>query len=285
MDRLFPALKPRNSIWVHGHRGSAATHPENSFHAIEEALKAGADFFEVDVHLTEDDVAVIFHDKTVNGRVCRNMAGERVSIPIPVRDLKVADLDQYDCGQAASRDFPNRVLFPNTKIPTLEAVLHWMQAEAPALGINIEVKVPQSESLPIHPEAIADRVVTLIRQYDLVHRAQFQSFNSSVLRTARQLCPELAISLLCHNSRHFVQRALGIGASAVGPYYKLLNAEKVQECHRSGLLVVPYTVNEEEDWRELLNWGVDGIITDYPRKLVSFLKQYNKENAFKRTAT
>src|SRR5687768_6511398 len=100
-------IRQKNRIGVHGHRGSRGTHPENTFAGFREALAAGADFFELDLHLSADDVPIVFHDPVVTERVCK------IETPTPVRLLKAKDLREIECGSGE-------------KIPTFEAVLKWV---------------------------------------------------------------------------------------------------------------------------------------------------------------
>jgi glycerophosphoryl diester phosphodiesterase len=57
------------------------------------------------------------------------------------------------------------------------------------------------------------------------------------------------------------------------PDFHFLDALQVRQAHADGLRVVPWTVNRPEDWQQLLDWGVDGITTDYPDRLAAFLCQ------------
>jgi glycerophosphoryl diester phosphodiesterase len=56
------------------------------------------------------------------------------------------------------------------------------------------------------------------------------------------------------------------------PDFEYLDEEQLRQCHAAGIRVVPWTVNDSDDWRRLLDWGVDGITTDYPDQLAAFLR-------------
>ena len=142
LRKAFVGLTMKNMVWVHGHRGSASTHPENTIPSFREAFEAGADFFELDTQLTEDDIPVVFHDSDLSARVCTDKQGNPVEETIPIRLMKFKDLSKYECGRVASPQFPRRKCLPGTPIPSLEQVLAWMRDRTFYFGINIEIKMP-----------------------------------------------------------------------------------------------------------------------------------------------
>lgn len=263
-------VKIRNSqrVAIHGHRGSRGTHPENTMASFEEALLSGADYFEVDLHLTLDDVPVVYHDPCLTDRLCRDAAGELLKQPIALRSLPLSALSQFDCGNVPQVKFPQQKLVPGSKIPTLEGVFQWMCESAPQLGINIEIKMEATQTnLVPDPGLFASKVVELIRRFGLKNRALVQSFDFRVLREVKRQAPEIALSCLFEKVNDFIFEAKGVGAIAIGPHYELLTCEIIEAAHRVGLEVLPWTINEAQDWKKLIAMGVDGIITDYPRAL------------------
>src|SRR6476659_6998408 len=102
---------------VHGHRGSPALQPENTIPSFQEAIRGGADYIEMDVAVTLDNVMVISHDPVVNTTLCTGGEGKR-----PVHELTLAQIRQYDCGSSGSKTFPRQALVPGTRIPTLDEV-------------------------------------------------------------------------------------------------------------------------------------------------------------------
>ena len=79
----------RSKVVVHGHRGSRGTRPENTLPAFEEGARVGADFLELDVHLSKDDVPIVSHDPVISGKLCRDEHGNIVKTPTRIRDLTV----------------------------------------------------------------------------------------------------------------------------------------------------------------------------------------------------
>lgn len=248
-------------IEIHGHRGSRGTHPENIIPSFDEAFQADAAFFELDTHLSKDDVPVVFHDDVVGPRVCKGQAKR------PLRELTSEELTQIDCGSVPQAGFPGQQLCPGEKIPTLDGVLKWVASKPAPFGVNIEIKMSAGD-----PILFARKVLDLVEKYGLGKRCVIQSFDFRPLVETRRLDKSVFVSCLFERSANFVEEALRVGANAIGPHFELLERGVVVAAHARGLKVLPWTVNTEKDWRRVIDLGVDGIITDYPRKLKAFLR-------------
>jgi len=247
-------------IEIHGHRGSRGTHPENILSSFKEAFEAGADFFELDTHLSKDDIPVVFHDGEVGPRIT---AGQALR---PVRELTAAELCELDVGSVPQPSYPHQKLCPGEKIQTLEKVLEWVASTPAPFGVNIEIKMSAGD-----PVLFARKVLDLVNQFDLSRRVVIQSFDFRPLVETRRLDTKVFISCLFEKKADFVAAARTVGANAIGPLFLLLEKSIVDKAHAAGLKVLPWTVNMESDWKSLIDLGVDGLITDYPRKLKAFL--------------
>lgn len=250
-------------IEIHGHRGSRGTLPENTLPSFEEAVSAGADYFELDIQLSADDVPIVFHDPAISPKLCRE-----AKFKLPIRSLKAEEITQFDCGSVAQKDFPRQKQIPGTLIPTLEETLAWLAKASPTAGVNIEMKI---EDPSVDPVAFTKVTLALVKKYGLVSRTLFQSFDFRPLTEASKLIPALRLSCLFEDAADFAAEAARIGAGCVGPSYQLLTEKHIAACHARGIKVIPWTVNELKDWERLIGLGVDGIITDYPRDLAAFL--------------
>lgn len=265
-------------VSVHGHRGSRGTHPENTFPAFEEAVSAGVQVLELDLQLTADDVPVVTHDPDISERLCRYTSGKPLSAPIPIRSLQAADLAQFECGNVAQSRFPDQKLIAGLKIPTFDAFLQWWKTKAPRLELNVETKMSAEDAKWIpDPDIFAHKVVGLLRQYGAVEKTILQSFDFRTLQSAKKLEYGLRLSCLFDDERGFCEPTAAIGAHIASPKLTLVTASEVEQCHLKKIQVVPWTANEPGEWQELLSKGVDGIITDYPRKLVTYLSGIRAE--------
>lgn len=253
---------------VHGHRGAMALRPENTMPSFEEAIRGGADFIEMDVFPSRENVLVISHDPTINLEHCEGAGGKQV-----IHELSLAHLRQYDCGSKALKAFPRQQAVPGTRIPTLDEVLDL--ADSSKIGFNIEIKSsekwPATYTLP--PADLAKMVVDAVRRRKLEKRVFVQSFDFRVVKALRAIAPDLAVAALYGpGDRGFADIAQETGVRIVTPNYQLVTPEKLKEAHAAGVQIIPWTVDKPEDWDRLIDMGVDGIITNDPGALVAHLK-------------
>jgi glycerophosphoryl diester phosphodiesterase len=255
-------------VLVHGHRGARAIMPENTLPAFEYAIGVGVDVLELDLAVTKDNVLVVSHDPTINPVIC---SGPHAHVPI--RELTLAELRQYDCGSRKNPSYPKQKPVPGTKIPTLDEVL----ALAPRgkFEFNIETKIfRNTPQYTPSPEEFARLVLDAVRKHKLERRVILQSFDFRTLHAMKNLAPEIRLSALYEGPpKDFAAIAREAGAQIISPQYGLVTKEQVDAAHRAGLQVVPWTANTEANWKHLIAAGVDAIITDDPKELISYLKR------------
>ncbi|WP_321473825.1 glycerophosphodiester phosphodiesterase [uncultured Paludibaculum sp.] len=255
-------------ILVHGHRGARAMRPENTIPAFEYAIKAGADFLELDLAVTKDGILVVSHDPQLNPKICKAPEG-----PTIIHQLTLAQVRQWDCGSLKNPEFDTQQPVPGAKIPTFDEVL----ALAPqgTFSYNVEMKSdPKKPELSVEPAEFAKLVAAAIRKHKLEKRVVVQSFDFRTLVELRKIAPEIRISALYFGSpKSFVEISKeAANAEIVAPYLSLVKPEGVKEAHAAGLQVVPWTANKPEIWDTLIAAGVDAIITDNPAALIEHLK-------------
>jgi glycerophosphoryl diester phosphodiesterase len=254
---------------VHGHRGARALYPENTLPGFVYAIQAGADLIELDVLATADDRLVACHDPVLRRRVYSGPGGPR-----RIREMTLEQLRRWDCGTRANPRFPRQRPVPGARIPTLEEVLEL--AALGRFGFNIELKsFPRRPWLAPPPERLAALAVETIERLRLSARVMVQSFDFKVLGEVRRLAPGIRLSALSPlGARSLVSIGASAGTPIVGPYYRLVTPARVAAAHRAGLSVIPWTVNRPRAWERLIRAGVDGIITDDPGALVSYLRSF-----------
>jgi len=259
-------MAPR--ILVHGHRGARARRPENTLPAFEYAIALGVDALEMDLAVTKDNVIVISHDPTMEPPICMGPLKSAV-----IRELTLAEVRQWDCGAAPNPHFPAQQAISGTRMPTLDDVFEL--APRGAFDYNLETKsFPDKPEYTPPPEEFALLVLQKIRRYRLEQRTILQSFDFRTLVAMRKLAPEIRLSALVENdARDFVAIAAEAGnAEIVAPDFHLVTPQKVEEAHRAGLQVVPWTANAPADWDMLIQAKVDGVISDDPAELIAYLK-------------
>jgi glycerophosphoryl diester phosphodiesterase len=260
------SMAAERKVLVHGHRGARAVLPENTIPAFEHAIRAGADVVELDLAVTKDNVLVVSHDPVVNTTIC---SGPHTG---PIRQLTLAQIKELDCGAKQNPDYPKQKPVPGTRIPTLDEALELGRGNT--VWFNIETKLSRTrpEYTP-PPEEFARLVLDAIRRHKLEKRVIVQSFDFRTLHAMKKLAPEIPLAALFQgDSRDFATIAREAGAGTAAPNYKLVTKEKVEQAHKAGLKVVPWTPNLPDEWKALIEAGVDAIITDDPAALISFLK-------------
>jgi glycerophosphoryl diester phosphodiesterase len=257
-------------VLVIAHRGGAGLWPENTLYGFERAAALGVDVIETDVRATRDGELVIFHDESV---------GRTTDATGTVGSFTLAELKRLDAAYRFSPDggrtFPHRG--SGVTVPTLREVF----AALPHMRFNIEPK----QTAP----SIAAPLCRLIREYGITERVLVASFSGAALEEFRRECPEVATSAATGEVAHFLtlQRA-GLAASYSPPMQALqvpeyagglhiLTRDFVESAHARNLRVHAWTVNAEGDMRRLVETGVDGIMTDYPDRLLKLLGRHASE--------
>ena len=180
------------------------------------------------------------------------------------------------------------------RIPTLEALFDLVRhARNDTVRFNIETKLSPlepAETLP--PEAFARAVIAVVRANGMEKRTTIQSFDWRTLAVVQKEAPEIATSYLSaqqqagdtilaghaedspwtagirfrdHGSVPKMVKAAG--GRIWSPYFGDLTMESLREAKALGLTVLPWTANDRADMERLVDWGVDGIISDYPDRL------------------
>ena len=155
-----------------------------------------------------------------------------------------------------------------------------LRAKAALLRFDLELK-----RVPFHPEFIGDtfdgtspgklevKVVEAVRKANLVGRTTVRSFDHRAVMAIRLLEPGLRAAILIAETMPISPANLVRQADATiyCPDFRFLDALQIVQLHSEGIGVIPWTVNRQEDWDRLLDWGVDGITTDYPDRLAELL--------------
>jgi glycerophosphoryl diester phosphodiesterase len=247
---------------VIAHRGSSGEHPENTLVAFRAAAEAGAPYFELDVHMARDGVIVVSHDVELS-RTC--------GLDAAIRDLTLAELKRADAGwgfSASDGAFPFRGR--GIEVPALAEVF----AAFPERRYIIEVK----QSTP----SLAPALLDVIERAGMRRRVLIASEEQAPIDDMRALAPELPTGFPYHEIAAFMI-SLAPGAEPYQPRgdalqippeyqsWRLVTPESVAAANRLGVEVHVWTVNEAAEMRAMLELGVDGIITDYPARLLALL--------------
>lgn len=246
------------------HRGGAGEFPEHTLSAYAGGLAVGVDVLELDVHSTSDAELVIMHDDTVDRTT--NGSG-------PIDGMTLAQIKALDAAYTFTIDgstFPFRDM--GIEVPTPDEVF---SAHPDELYV-IEIK-PNDATL------VAPLLVAL-DAHDLRDRVVLASTNPAVLDEIRTQASDIHTSLTTSEVVAFI----GLDATTEATYeppglflqvpltlagLPVLDQQSVERAERLGMKVHPWTINDEDEMRMLLAWGVHGIMTDYPSLLESVLNE------------
>lgn len=220
------------------HRGAKAYEPENTLQAFQKALDLNSDGIELDVHVSSDGQIIVIHDETIDRTT--NEKGL-------VNSFSLSELKSF-------------LIDGKHQIPTLKEVFDLVNKKC---LINIELKGLGTPS----------KVVALIEDYISEKKWNYNhfiisSFEWNMLEETSNLNPNIPIGVLTEED---LSKALAfaekIKAKAIHPDFQLLNENNVLQMQDKGFLVLPWTVNSEEDIQKVKSYKVNGIISDNPDKI------------------
>ena len=244
------------------HRGASGTCPENTLLAFRSAADAGAEMIELDLHLSQDGEPVVIHDGTL--RRTTDLRG-------PVVGRTAAELAGVDAGFRFTTDRGRTHPFRGAGqgVPSLAEVL----SALPEVRFTLEVKTRDPR--------MDDALRAVLRDTGAEHRVLLASLMGPVLQRLRASFPGRPTSFARDEVAAFVRsggRAIPEGARAlqVPPRYglrRIVTRRFVEAAHAAGLEVHVWTVNLPPTMRALLDLGVDGIMTDFPERLLEVYRE------------
>jgi len=232
---------------VIAHRGASGSAPENTGAAIQEAARLGAEWAEVDVTISSDNVAVVFHDSDVNR--CTDGRGL-------VIQKTLAELKSLDAGSWYSPFNADERILTMTELLALANQL--------GLNLNIEIKPTigrETETVWAMKQAL--------KQVPFEHTLLLSSFNVHALYAAREFLPEYTRALNVEAiPRDWLNRLDEVGATGLHFAAEFFDEAVVRDIHEAGTPMACYTVNDFETAQKMYRAGVQAVFTDYPERLI-----------------
>ena len=231
---------------IFAHRGESWFYPENTILSFKKGILSNCDGIELDVHKTKDNKLVVIHDEKVD----RTYFGNGY-----IKDYTLKELQRLK----------NRNLLfyfnKETYIPILKEVLSLVKKSK--VFLNIEIK-----NNKIEYKNIEEDVINLIKKYNLIDKVILSSFNHKSMLKCKEICKDIKTGLLYSKPiDNIISYGKEYKTDALHPSFKIVNKEYIENAHKNNIKVNVYTVNNVSKAKELLNWNVDGIITNYPKKM------------------
>ena len=289
-----------HALDIQGHRGARGLAPENTLPAFARALAIGVTTLELDCAVTKDGVVVVSHDPAFNPDTTRGPDGKWLEKTGPaIWALTYKELQHYDVGRlnpasAYAKRWPEQRAADGTRIPRLADLFALVKKSGnETVRFNIETKIsPLAPAQTTGPEDFVRSLISAVRSAGMVERTAIQSFDWRTLQVVQKEAPEIPTVYLTvekgfmdsiqrdkpsspwtagfHVSRYggsMPRMVKAAGGAVWSPYHAETTREQVKEAQALELKVVVWTVNEPADMRRLIEWGVDGIISDYPDRL------------------
>jgi glycerophosphoryl diester phosphodiesterase len=228
-------------VKVIAHRGTGEGPLENTLTAFQTAISWGVDCIECDIRSSRNGVAVIIHDFSVE-----RLADESGK----VAEYSLSELKAMKLGSG-------------NRIPSLVEFFELVKPHKD-LDINLDVKVVGLEA----------QILQRIQEYGLVKRTLISSFIQPVLTEFHNLSDEIATALLYeYDLQNPTEVAKELGCTAINPQLHFVDSDLVHASHRKGLEINSWVINEPKEMQRFIDLGVDGIITDFPPRLLKMLNR------------
>jgi len=282
---------------IYGHRGARGVLPENTLASFRYLRETGAQGLEIDVQNAAGQVPVVVHDPFVPMQLARGPDGQWLNAPGPkICDLSLAQLQSYDVGRlnpghAYGKSYSDQQARDGERMPSLDQVLGWAAGE-PGLILNIEIKSYATRTdLSDPPTILVRSLLQTLARHRLPGKVLVSSFDWNVLDEMRQQAPDLArgyltyeqpgdhqtvfegspwmagLSLSEHDDR-LPALIAAQGGQCWCAYHRDLSEARIKQAQDLGLAVNAWTVNDPEDIARMIALGVDGLITDYPERVI-----------------
>jgi len=268
-----------SQIDIQGHRGCRGLFPENSIPAFQKALELGVTTLELDLAISKDKKVVVSHDPYMNHEITLDPQGNAILKTEEKKynhyQMTYDSIKVFDCGIKPFPKFPSQQKIKVYK-PLLEEVIDLAEGQSRnSIHYNIEIKSSPQWDGVFTPKV--DEFVTLVLQVidekAISNRVTLQSFDVRALEEIKRAAPNIVTALLVDANESITGKLaeLSFKPEIISPYFKLINADKVEKWHAKQFKIIPWTVNKEKDIKAMIACKVDGIISDYPDRVIELV--------------
>jgi len=297
-------LSKPNYIRIYGHRGARGEYPENTIEGFKHTFSLQIKAIEFDVLISKDNVPTIYHNFTLN----KDLTKDGNNNWLPTDDIKIyektfEEIKTYNVGGIDSnskygKTFSKQKTIETARIPSLKDLLELVKSSGKDIFLNLEIKSsPYKQDLIPNPSEMVKLVLKDINDYSLVDQTLISSFDWRILKEVKKQNSNILrgyLSLQQGQSKTIFEDSLWVDGKFSSlelfelpkviksldghvwcPFYRDVTKENVQQAHDLGLAVNAWTVNDEEDILRMIDYSIDGIITDYPEKVKKICQNEN----------
>lgn len=311
---LTSAAFAQQKLDVEGHRGGMGLMPENTIPAMLNGVKAGVKTLELDVIISSDGKVVVSHDPYMSAMIMRKPDGTEVTKEeekdMALYKMTYDSIRHFDAGSKPHPIYPQQLRMKTYK-PLLSDLIDSVEAyvkrnHLKPVYYNIETKSSLAGDGIYNPapEVFVKTMMAVLNKKKISDRIIIQSFDVRTLQVLHKTEPKIRLSLLAFGKMNIAAelkkqgldsadkkiklaiaafgkggfdediKKLGFTPDIYSPYYTSVDKAMVEKVHGIKVLLLPWTVDEEKDMVALGEMGVDGIISNYPDKLVKLFGSY-----------
>lgn len=274
---LFNNKLMAQDLSLQGHRGARGLYPENTTYGLLKTLQfKTVNTLEFDLSITKDHKVILSHEPWMNEDICKPISNDiedDKSYPKSIYQMTYNTVLEFDCGSKGNKAYPNQEkIFAHKPLlsNTLKEVIEYCREnklELPHLNIELKSRESWYKIYCPSPEVFTQLVQKVIIESAYPqNKIIFQSFDTEILKELKQSELNWTLSYLVDSKikPNKAIRKLGFKPSIISPNFKFINKDWVEKYHKNDILVIPWTVNRIKDMNTLLDYKVDGLISDYP---------------------
>lgn len=282
------AASAQQKLDVQGHRGGRALMPENSIPAMIHAIDLGVKTLELDCVISKDGKVVVSHDTYMAADFMRKPDGSDITKAeekaLLIYTMPYDSVRKYDGGSKPHPQFADQKKMKTYKpllAEMIDSVERYIKLKhLKPVFYNLEIKSAPARDGVEHPDPqqFVKLVMDVLNDKKIAKRVTIQSFDIRPLQVLHKDYPKQVLSYLIANKGSFEDnmKKLGFTPQIISPYYTLIDQNFVDQAHAAKVQVLPWTVNDEASMKKMEGLKVDGMISDYPDKLVALFGSYQK---------
>ncbi|MGM0545399.1 MAG: glycerophosphodiester phosphodiesterase family protein [Bacteroidota bacterium] len=253
--------------------------PENTIPGFIKAIELGVNGIELDVAISGDDQVVISHEPWFRHDICLTPEGDSIDKKTQknhlIYDMSYEQIAKYDCGSVQHPNFPDQQTQTLSK-PLLKKAINEIESfiaenNYDPVSYHVEFKRKSSWDNELQPEP--SRVVQLVydelAELQILDRVTVHSFDEQMLQEFKEIdssVPQMYSIPKKNNDLESNIATLTYNPGVYFPNYRSVDTTLVKQAHDNGMRIIPWTVDEYDDMINLIDAGVDGILSNYPDK-------------------